>query len=107
MQRYVVIVDPFGTGQEYHAAFGEHGVEVVAVISSPEVPGPYQSSWHPEKYPHTHVFTGDAAALAATLRGYDPICLIPGSEIGVEVAEALVELVVPGTLNVPELAPAC
>lgn len=105
-QRYVVIVDPFGTGQEYHAAFAEHGVEVVAVLSSAEVPGPYQASWHPEKYPHTHVFTGDAAALAATLRGYHPICLIPGSEIGVEVAEALVEMVVPGTLNVPESAPA-
>jgi uncharacterized protein YbjT (DUF2867 family) len=105
-QRYVVIVDPFGTAQEYQAVFREHGVEVVAVLSTPEVPAPYRSSWFPERYSHTYVYTGDAEALAATLRGYDPICLIPGTEAGVEVAEALVELVVPGTLNVPELAAA-
>jgi len=106
MQRYAVVVDPLGTGQEYPAAFGEAGVEVVAVMSLPEPIKLYAASWHPENFRHIHMFDGDLPALARTLRGYDPICLIPGSETGVELADALVELVVPGTGHVPELAAA-
>jgi biotin carboxylase len=107
MQRYAVVVDPVGTGQEYPAAFREAGVEVVAVLSTPEPAEPYRPSWHPENFQHIHVFDGgDPGGLAETLRGYQPDCLIPGSETGVELADALVELVVPGTGNVPELAAA-
>jgi len=106
MQSYAVVVDPLGTGQEYPAAFGEAGVEVVAVMSLPEPIKLYAASWHPENFRHIHMFDGDLPALARTLRGYDPICLIPGSETGVELADALVELVVPGTGHVPELAAA-
>jgi len=106
MQRYAVVVDPVGTGQEYPAAFGEFGVEVVAVLAAAEVPEPYRPSWHPENFQHIHVFDGNLAGLAETLRGYQPICVIPGSETGVELADALVDLVVPGTGNEPDLAPA-
>jgi hypothetical protein len=106
MQRYAVVVDPVGTGQEYPAAFGEAGVEVVAVLSAAQPPGPYQASWHPENFQHIHVFDDDLPALSEKLRSYQPICLIPGSETGVELADALVELVVPGTGNVPRLAAA-
>jgi len=106
MQRYAVVVDPLGTGQEYPAAFRDAGVEVVAVMSLPEPIRPYRASWHPENFRHVHVFDGDLDGLARTLREYRPICLIPGSETGVELADALVELVVPGTGNVPGLAAA-
>jgi biotin carboxylase len=106
MQRYAVVVDPLGTGQEYPEAFREAGVEIVAVMAFPEPIDLYRSSWHPENFRHIHVFDGDLAGLAATLRAYDPLCLIPGSETGVELADALVELVVPGTGHVPELAAA-
>jgi biotin carboxylase len=105
-QRYAVVVDPLGTGQEYPAAFREAGVEVVAVMSRPEPIALYAASWHPENFRHVHVFDGDLAALAETLRAYRPGCLIAGSETGVELAEALVEVVVPGTGHVPELAAA-
>jgi biotin carboxylase len=106
MPRYAVVVDPLGTGQEYPAAFREAGVETVAVMTAAEPIPLYKSSWHPENFRHIHVFDGDLAGLAATLRGYHPLCLIAGSETGVELADALVELVVPGTGHVPELAPA-
>jgi len=106
MQRYAVVVDPVGTGQEYPAAFGDAGVEVVAVLSLAELPGPYRASWHPENFRHIHTFDGSLTALAETLRGYQPLCLIPGAEMGVELADALVELVVPGTGHVPALAAA-
>jgi biotin carboxylase len=109
---YVVVVDPVGTGQEYPAAFRDAGVETVAVLSTPEPAEPYRPSWHPENFKHVHIFHGDlssaadVSALARTLREYEPTCLIPGSEPGVELADALVELVAPGTGNVPELASA-
>ncbi|HEY8472063.1 MAG TPA: ATP-grasp domain-containing protein [Natronosporangium sp.] len=106
MQRYAIVVDPLGTGQEYPAAFREAGVETVAVLTSPEPIPLYRSSWHPENFQHIHVFDGDLAGLASTLRDYRPICLIAGSETGVELADALVERVVPGTGHVPELAAA-
>lgn len=106
MRRYAIVVDPLGTGQEYPAAFADAGVEVVAVMSSPEPIALYAASWHPENFNHVHVADGDLAGLAEKLRGYQPLCLIPGSETGVELADALVELVVPGTAHVPELAPA-
>lgn len=106
MQPYAVIVDPVGTGQEYPAAFRAAGLEPVAVLSMPEPAEPYRPSWHPENFEHIHIFDGDLAILAKELRSYQPTCLIPGSETGVEVADALVELVVPGTGNVPQLAAA-
>lgn len=105
----VVVVDPLGTGADYPAAFGRAGVEVVAVMSRPEPIALYAASWQPANFRHVHVWDGDPGslpALAATLRGYGPLALIPGSETGVELAEALVERVVPGTGHVPALAPA-
>lgn len=109
MTRYAVVVDPLGTGAEYPAAFAAEGVEVVAVMSRPDPIPLYAASWRPENFRHVHVWDGDPAgvpALAELLRGYDPLCLIAGSETGVELAEALVELVVPGTGHVPALAAA-
>jgi biotin carboxylase len=112
MQRYAVVVDPLGTGQEYPAAFRAAGIETVAVMSRPEPIDLYRSSWHPENFRHIHVFDGDLADLAGladladTLRAYQPVCLIAGSETGVELAEALVEQVVPGTGHVAESAAA-
>lgn len=106
MQRYAVVVDPVGTGQEYPGAFGAAGVETVAVLSMPEPPEMYRPSWHPENFSQVHVFDGDLPALADALRAYQPLCVIAGSELGVELAEALVDLVVPGTGHVPRLAAA-
>jgi biotin carboxylase len=106
---YAVVVDPLGTGAEYPAEFGRAGVEVVAVLSRPEPIALYAASWRPDSFRHVHVWDGDPAsvpALAATLREYHPLCLIAGSETGVELAEALVERVVPGTGHVPALAAA-
>jgi len=106
MKQYAIVVDPLGIGQEYPGVFAEAGVEVVAVLAMPEPAEPYRASWHPENFKHIHFFDGDLEGLAKVLRAYEPICLIPGAETGVELADALVDLVLPGTGNVAELAPA-
>ena len=90
MQPHAVVVDPVSTGQEYPAAFRGAGLETVAVLSMAEQPEPFRPSWHPENFEHIHVFDGDLAILAKELRCYDPVCLIAGSELGVELADALV-----------------
>lgn len=104
--RYAVVVDPLGTGQEYPGEFAAAGIETVAVLSAPEPIALYRDSWHPENFGHVHVYDADLAGLAEALREYRPVCLIPGSETGVELADALVELVVPGTGHVPGKAAA-
>ena len=108
MQRYAVVVDPLAAGQDYPVAFAEAGVATVAVLAGPDTLNDpyYAQSWYPTNFAHVHRFDGDLAAMAALLRRYDPLCLIPGAETGVELADALVELVVPGSGHVPGLAAA-
>jgi hypothetical protein len=109
MTRYAAIVDPVSTGQEYAEAFSAAGIAPIAVLSGSERLASARESWHPERFAHTlHIddFPGGPAELAARLRSFDPICLIPGSEVGVLLYEALVTLVAPESGNVAELADA-
>jgi carbamoylphosphate synthase large subunit len=106
MARYVVIVDPVSTGQEYAEAFRAAGAVPVAVLSGMEPAPAFTASWHPENFEHVHYFDGDLAALAEHLKAYSPECVIPGAESGVELADALIEELLPGTGNVPDLASA-
>jgi len=107
VRRFAVVVDPISTGQEFPAAFAAEGVDTVAVLSTPRPPGLWAPTWHPENFADVHHYDHhDVNTLAETLRGYHPLCVIPGSEQGVEVADELVELVLPGTGNVPELSAA-
>jgi hypothetical protein len=106
MRRHAIIVDPVSTGQEYAAAFRDAGVEPVAVLSTPEPAESFRASWHPENFAAVHALGRDVATLADTLRGYAPICVVPGAETGVELSDALVEHLLPGTGNVPGLSAA-
>ncbi|MDX6678628.1 MAG: hypothetical protein QOE31_2680 [Solirubrobacteraceae bacterium] len=105
MTRYAVIVDPISTGEAYPDAFREAGCAPVAVLSAAE-PAFAPSTWHPERFEHVHHFDGDLERLAASLRAYDPRYLVAGAECGVELADALVDLVAPGSGNVGGLAAA-
>ena len=106
--RCAVVVDPLGTGQEYPAAFGAAGVPTVAVLANrATLADPfYASSWHPQNFHRHHMFDGDLDGLTRTLRGYRPLCVIPGAETGVELADVLVERLLPGSGNVAGLAAA-
>jgi biotin carboxylase len=105
VNRYVVVVDPLSTGQDYAPAFLGAGLTPVAVLSA-EPTEAMRPSWHPERFDHVHRFDGDLHRLAATLRGYRPEALVPGAECGVPLYDALVPLVLPGTGNVAELSAA-
>ena len=97
-----VIVDPFSSGELYAPAFTRAGVPVVAVISRPDPPAAYLSSFHPEDFPHRLTYGGDLAATADQLARLRPRCVLPGTEIGVELADQLAALVVPDVANDPD-----
>lgn len=104
MTRYAVIVDPVSTGQDYPLAFRDAGCSPIAVLSAAE---PFAAwTWRPERFDHVHVFGGDLEGLASELRAYEPEYLVPGAESGVELADALTELVAPGSGNLRELGAA-
>ncbi|GAA3995440.1 ATP-grasp domain-containing protein [Allokutzneria multivorans] len=103
--RNVVLVDPYSTGSALAPAFAERGVPAVAVLTTPEPTASFADTWHPEHF--TEVFVlDDADKLARRLRELDPLCVLPGTETGVEAAEHLSELVLPGQSNVAELSSA-
>lgn len=102
----VVVVDPYSSGALFPAAFAEHGIEVVAVLTADQPPAAFAPSYRPQDFRRTFVFDGDLAAMAATLRAIEPCGVIAGCESGVELAERLAPMVRPDRCNVPALAAA-
>lgn len=101
-----VIVDPYSSGALFAEALAEHGVPVVAVVTSRRPPKAFASSYRPQDFPVVIEYDGDLEAVASRLRDLDPRCVLAGCESGVQLAEALAPQVVPERCNVPELAPA-
>lgn len=106
MPRHVILVDPYSEAAEYAHAFRKRGVEAVAVLSTPAPLKSYLHGWKPEAFAATHFHDGDFAKLTRTVRGYDPVAVIPGNEHAVRLVDALIEELAPGTGNVPELSAA-
>jgi biotin carboxylase len=108
--RQVVVVDPFSAGSGLAPAFASRGAEAIAVLTHAEPPEGLRASWYPEKFSAVHVApdlsTAEGGELVERLAESGPLCVIPGAETGVEVAEALGDLVCPGTGNVPHLSAA-
>jgi hypothetical protein len=103
--RRAIIVDPYRGATDFVAAFRKRDVEPVAVFSSAE-PLPCMG-WQPERldmFAAAHWHDGDFASIAATVHGYDPICVVAGNECGVEFTDQLVQLCTPGMANAPGMA---
>ncbi len=103
--RSIVVVDPYSAGKGIAPAFAARGVEAIAVLTTATPPSWLTRVWNPDDYHEMHTL-GDLDELAAKLAVHDPIAVVAGSETGVEAAEALSELVVPGRSNVLTLSSA-
>ncbi|MFG2139891.1 ATP-grasp domain-containing protein [Streptomyces sp. NPDC048650] len=101
-----VIVDPFSSGGLYAPAFRAAGVPSVAVVSYPEIPPAYAGSFRSEDFDTILTWDGDEDALVDRLCALRPRCVLPGAEIGVELADRLAARVVPEVANVPGLTAA-
>jgi biotin carboxylase len=104
MGQYAIIVDGYhiraGDRWSFAGAFRSRGVSPVTVLSTPQPIAKYESRWYPDDFEAVHYFDGDYTALEATVRSYDPVCIIPGSEAGVELAGFLADALTPGKGNV-------
>jgi hypothetical protein len=110
MKRYAVIVDGYhvhyGDSRGFASAFAASGVTPVTVMSTPEPLPKYvkKAAWHPEDFEAVHFYDGDFDKLVDLVRGYQPVCIVPENEAGVELAAELVDVLLPGAGNVPGTA---
>ncbi|HBD7469391.1 TPA: ATP-grasp domain-containing protein [Legionella pneumophila] len=99
MNRPVVIVDPLSSGIELAPAFKARGIPAIAVTLKPldwiGFGANMQTSDFIEIIP-------DQPNLVEVLAKYDPIAIIPGTEEGVPLAEALAINLTPQFANDPE-----
>jgi biotin carboxylase len=103
---HAVIVDPFSSGAEYAAAFAEFGVTAVAVHSRPEPPAVYIPSYRPGDFSEIYYHEGNPDSLAARLDALQPLCVLPGADSGVELADLLAARLTPTRANLPGLTAA-
>jgi biotin carboxylase len=87
-----VIVDPFSTGADLAPEFRRRGWRAVAVLSSPDLPPLYQDRVQMTDFDDVVVHDGNITVTAAALKAYRPAAVLPGTEIGVEVADAVAEV---------------
>lgn len=106
MRRHAVVVDPYSGAADFGPAFRSRGVSPVAVLSTPDPLEVFAASWHPANFDVVHCYRGDLDQLLATLTPYEPLCVVPGNESGVELAERLGRVLTPAAGNVPELTAA-
>jgi biotin carboxylase len=100
----VVIVDPYSSGSLLAPALVEVGLAPVAVVSADRPPAVFASSYRPDDFPEIIRFQGSVEEVAARLRRLSPICVIPGAESGVELADQLAAAVTPELANEVALA---
>lgn len=87
----VAIVDDYGPTRRHGPFFQQAGFECVRVQSTPEVPAVYRSAYFPHSYAANIVHVGSLADTLDQLAGHRPIAVVAGSEVGVELADALSE----------------
>src|SRR5690349_18803442 len=95
--RTVVIVDGYSAGNLLAPEFRRRGVETVHVQSTPEIWPVLLPTFRAGDYSQNHAYRGDVGELVSKLKDLSLLAVLPGTETGVELADALAEkLGVPG-----------
>lgn len=81
----ICIVDAFSTGKKLAAEFAKYGIKCIHIKSTTKDLGETSSN----QFMHEILFNGDFESLVQDVRIYQPIHIIAGSEIGVELADKL------------------
>jgi biotin carboxylase len=94
--QHAILVDPFSSGQFLVDEFNRRGIPCVAVLSNGK-PAALGGSFRPEKYAAVIEYGNDMAALVATVREFNPLCVMMGLETGVALMDRLAaDLGLPG-----------
>lgn len=85
-----VVVDPFSTGKLLAAAFRSRGVEPIAVLTQPIETHYSGATFVRKDFADVLVARpGEMDILVAAVRELQPLCVVPGCESGVELADLL------------------
>jgi biotin carboxylase len=101
-----VIVDPYSGAADFGPAFLARDVLPLALLSTPGPLDVFAAGWRPETFAAVLPYAADPEELLATVAHYEPLCVIPGNESGVELAEFLRARLALDGGNVPELSAA-
>ncbi|GLY25189.1 ATP-grasp domain-containing protein [Micromonospora sp. NBRC 101691] len=92
--RTVVMVDVYAPTMRLARAFADAGCAVVRVRSTPEIPAVYQGHADPAAealFVDTIVHSGDVESTGKAVADHDPVAVVTGGELGVELADRLSE----------------
>ena len=89
--RIVAIVDAYSSARALAPIFQERGFDCVHVRSTGTPNPTYGRSFQPDDFLADIVHVDDIVETASAVAGYAPVCVIPGTESGVELAEVLSE----------------
>lgn len=87
----VAIVDAYSSARALAPLFRERGFDCVHVRTAATAHPVYERSFRPGDFAAEVVHGGDTAATAEAVRALGPVCLLPGIESGVELADVLSE----------------
>jgi hypothetical protein len=87
--RVAAVVDPYSAGSLLGAELGRRGFGRIAVQSIGEVPDVFRSTYDPAAFEEVVVHRGDLEETASRLRERGVDCIVPGCELGVELADRL------------------
>ncbi len=87
----VAIVDLYAPSKQVATAFVADGFDVVRVQSTAEVPQFYRGTFDPDEWADNIVYTGDLAETAEAVAKHEPVAVLAGGELGVELADRLSE----------------
>lgn len=92
--KFAVIVDAYSTGAQLARKFHDEGVDTLHVQSCASVPDIFAGSFRPGDFVAGIVFADLASCLAEVARRYGdarPLCVLAGTETGVEIADLLAQ----------------
>ncbi|MEU1122626.1 ATP-grasp domain-containing protein [Streptomyces sp. NPDC005899] len=87
----VAIVDAYSTASHLAPLFHDAGYDCLHVRSAAEPPAVFGKTFRPGDFFATVVHDGDTARTLAAIAPHAPVALLPGAEIGVELADVLSE----------------
>jgi biotin carboxylase len=86
---HVVLVDAYAPSRGLAPEFRNAGFECVRVQSTSNVPKVYQGALNLDDYVCNLVHRGNIEETTRAVSAFDPVAVIPGGELGVELADAL------------------
>ena len=86
-----VVIDGYSTGRFLPSEFSKYGINCVHVQSTKDIPQFFKPSFHPNNFVDNIIHEGDIEKTLLNLSKFDIAFVIPGCDLGVELADVLSE----------------